>query len=494
MAVGYPRWPVNAPPPFFGFDEEEQQLPAVPQTTPQPQRQPYLGFLDVAGQQQLGPGGVGADGTQAYEPPQLVEPLAQQQQAMPQGAMPAGGELPSEASIEARLKMAERLAGNQQEVNHPLQAIGNVVNTFAAQWLEEKARKDQEKIEQNRRKIYSDALSGDNTDLNQLANRLLASNDPKLVDQGLDIKLRLATQGRSRRDAPKVQDFLEGDQTVQKQWDDETGSWQEVGRGPRYRPQGSGGGDGPRKQQGGAVQLPNGKVVQAVFNPEDGGYYYRGPDGQLAPVPDGSRPVTPSAGAPLNQKQYNDARRALMEDERALQRLDKYMQTIGNTNTGWQRWADSVSANTKTLLGTGKVKPRYTPEELALMEARGELQGLLGLFRPDIVGPGVMTEYDALRIIQALGGDVTALQNPQVVRGLLQNVYAGKRQSADLNRDIVNRNAPTYGDAPVDINAPQSLEDRSQQPQQRTAPMKDGEVKVIGGKKYIRRGGRWYPA
>ncbi len=491
---------MGMPPPVFGYEGEEGQpaLPAVPQVPPQPsQRQPYMGFLDVAGQPlpSLGPGGVGDDAREAYEPPQLIEPLAQQETPqMPAGGGGGGESYPTDAQIERRLKLAEMLMNNQQEVNHPLQAIGNVVNKFAGYWQEKKAQEDQDKAEQRRRDIYKEALSGDTNDLNALANKLLASNDPKLVDQGLDLKLKLATGGRARRDAPVVKDFIDGDKIVQKQWNEQTESWEPVGQGPRYKPDGGGGGGGPRKQQGGAVQLPDGKIAQAVFNPDDGLYYYRGPGGQLVPVPEGSRPVTPSTGAPLSQKDYNKAKRALAEDERALQRLDHYMQTIGDTNTGWQRWADSVSANTKTLISSGKVKPKYTPEELALMEARGELQGLLGLFRPDIVGPGVMTEYDALRIIQALGGDVTALQNPQVVRSLLQNVYASKRQSADLNRDIVNRNAPTFNDPQVQVNAPESLEDRSQQPKAQAAPVKDGDAKTINGKKYIRRGGRWYPA
>ena len=106
---------------------------------------------------------------------------------------------------------------------------------------------------------------------------------------------------------------------------------------------------------------------------------------------------------------------------------------MGDANIGVQRWADQVAVNAKTLFGSEEL----TPKQLASMEGPAQLQALLGLFRVDIVGPGVMTEYDAQRVIQALGGNFDALQNPEVVRNILQDIRAGKeRRIAEMERQV----------------------------------------------------------
>ena len=51
---------------------------------------------------------------------------------------------------------------------------------------------------------------------------------------------------------------------------------------------------------------------------------------------------------------------------------------------------------------------------------------MIGRFREEVVGPGVMTEFDAERIIAALGGEPGALQNPYRVRAILKDVFEQK--------------------------------------------------------------------
>jgi hypothetical protein len=193
----------------------------------------------------------------------------------------------------------------------------------------------------------------------------------------------------------------------------------------------SGGGGAPRFQQGSAFALPDGRVVQGMFDPQRG-YVYNTPQG-LQPIPAEARPATPSMGAPLNASGFNKAVTDLGDEMASLSKLTRYEETVGDANVGLQRWADQVAANAKTLFGSKSL----TPEQLASLKGQAQLQSLLGLFRQDIVGPGAMTEYDAQRVLTALGGDFNKLQNPQFVREVLADIRAGKqRRIAELQRQV----------------------------------------------------------
>ena len=80
--------------------------------------------------------------------------------------------------------------------------------------------------------------------------------------------------------------------------------------------------------------------------------------------------------------------------------------------------ADYISTTFKTLF-TSK---RLSKKELNLAASEGRLQALLGRFRIDVVGPGVMTEYDAQRVIAALGGFPGIPQNLEVAQKLLKEI------------------------------------------------------------------------
>ena len=60
--------------------------------------------------------------------------------------------------------------------------------------------------------------------------------------------------------------------------------------------------------------------------------------------------------------------------------------------------------------------------------AEGKFQGLIGRFRVETVGPGVMTEFDAGRIIAALGGEPGALQNKFRAAAIMKDIFESKYQ------------------------------------------------------------------
>lgn len=204
-------------------------------------------------------------------------------------------------------------------------------------------------------------------------------------------------------------------------------------------------------QQGGSVALPDGRIVQAVFDPSSGQYVYRTPQG-MQPVPAESRPATPSMGGPLGANQFNTLETNLFKEDQGLKALDRYYTTNEFRDQGFGLLADQLSANFKTLFNSG-----LSPQELAAQLAQGQLQGLVGLTKDTVVGGGVMTEQDAQRVIAYLGGDVNALTNKQRVSEALKYVFDEKKRTADFMRQQLSRSAPFYGVYGYQGAAPQNI-------------------------------------
>jgi len=124
----------------------------------------------------------------------------------------------------------------------------------------------------------------------------------------------------------------------------------------------------------------------------------------------------------------------IITTENSLRNLASYMQTQENTNIGFSRLIDTYTEKFKTFFAKGN----YTNEELNRLLSKGQLQGLLGAFRIETVGGGVMTEQDAIRVLQNLGGDVTALQNPEVLKRQIGRLLKNKRAKYESLIDRYN--------------------------------------------------------
>jgi len=180
-------------------------------------------------------------------------------------------------------------------------------------------------------------------------------------------------------------------------------------------------------QQGGAFALPDGTIVSGMFDPNIGSYVYETGKG-LATLPEGSRPTTAGVAGPLSAKQFNTLTSELNNEQNSLTKINNYLSSVGNTDVGLTRLANDISANAKTLFGSKKLSNK----ELTQQVAKGQLQGLLGMLRIDVVGPGVMTEQDAQRVIDAVGGNFDVLQNPERVKELLKEIIEQKQKRINL--------------------------------------------------------------
>lgn len=390
------------------------------------------------------------------------------------------GDFPSASSIERRRKLAEALMGKQMEVNHPMQAVANAVSQIAGAWMNKKADDDQAKLDKRRRDYVQGGFEKSGGDFDAMMDEWMKSGDPELVDKALDYKLRKAASEAEGGDAPTTRTFYENGMAVTKQWDRESKEWVAIDDPrPRWKPDDGGyedgGGDfgpvsapadgeavasdpvyktpGPggkwQVRNGPPVTGPDGQPIPTFFNPNDRQLYYS--------VDGGFKKVKSAGPAPklMTPSQYVKLRQDYQNEINGLEALNTYFATVKDIPTGVNRWAIDVVAKAKQIVWGGKT---LTPQEFNKLSADAQVQALLGLFRTTIVGPGVMTEYDAIRVLQALGGDPgSALQNPEVMKKILGDLYKRKMRQAQIYYQEYVRQAKARGETPEPFGAPAGL-------------------------------------
>lgn len=164
-------------------------------------------------------------------------------------------------------------------------------------------------------------------------------------------------------------------------------------------------------------------------------------------IPTGAYPVTESAlstGIP-NATKFSDLGDEIFELEQGLRKYVKYLGDVDKAPEGIERLSTRLMADFKTVFSFMMEKNNLTEAELSQRLAEGRLQGLIGASRLETVGGGVMTEQDALRIIQNLGGDVADLTaNKQVIKEQISYLFGEKYRNYDRLVDRYNRYVDIY--------------------------------------------------
>jgi hypothetical protein len=165
-------------------------------------------------------------------------------------------------------------------------------------------------------------------------------------------------------------------------------------------------------------------IGEGVFDRSSGNTMLRvpgNPDPQ--PLPSGAKPSTETALSrnAMTGEQFTKLAGEVEDTERSLRQVERYFKSVDDADSGWKVLADKFTAQMKTIF-----KGDLTPQQFNTLKQNGQLQGLLGQFRKEVVGGGVMTEQDALRVLNALGGDMSVARNPEVVAELLKDIVKDK--------------------------------------------------------------------
>jgi hypothetical protein len=181
---------------------------------------------------------------------------------------------------------------------------------------------------------------------------------------------------------------------------------------------------GTREFSDGGIMIDEkGEFAGHAFTDGSGNVMVRQQDGLLRKMRPGDIPTT--AGA-LNKgimlmPDFLKLNREILDDESALRGLKKYSDIMGGIPQGIERAALDFATSVKTLMSDP-----LNAKEISLQIAKGNLQGLVGRLRTTVAGPGATTEGDVQRIVSYLGGNVNALQNPQVVKNAIADIFGEK--------------------------------------------------------------------
>jgi len=141
------------------------------------------------------------------------------------------------------------------------------------------------------------------------------------------------------------------------------------------------------------------------------------------------------AKSDLTSSQFIKLRDAINQDENSLRKMSELIQDADGLEQGLEKLGVGFSTYIKTIMNQNDL----TWEELRQKTIAGDFQALIGSNRVDIMGPGVLTEQDAERIIRALGGDPTALDwNKEVFNDQLSKVFRDKYDSYKNNIELYN--------------------------------------------------------
>jgi len=140
----------------------------------------------------------------------------------------------------------------------------------------------------------------------------------------------------------------------------------------------------------------------------------------------------------ISFRDFRELNQNIIDDEKSLRKYVDFLQQVDTTGVGYERLIDNFTAKMKTFFSTKAKQYDLTEEELALQLANGKLQGLLGSSRKEVVGGGVLTEQDARRIIEYLGGDINAFSNPERVKDAISYIFKEKYRTYENNLNDYN--------------------------------------------------------
>ena len=200
----------------------------------------------------------------------------------------------------------------------------------------------------------------------------------------------------------------------------------------------------------------NEPVYRYMLRAEDGQTYnvftskgasYAEKDGQRIPQEDWQevfgnhvyRTASDNANTILSPLKFGELQRNVEADEASLRGYVRYLDRLGDSDQGYDRLFNEYSAWLKTFF-----KQELDTDEIQQQLASGDLEGLIGASRVEIVGGGVMTEQDAFRIIQKLGGNVDFLQDPKRVKQAISDIFRDKYDQYTIN--LTDYNAQVQGE------------------------------------------------
>lgn len=169
-----------------------------------------------------------------------------------------------------------------------------------------------------------------------------------------------------------------------------------------------------------------------------GALYYQNPkSGEVVKAKNYKLASEPSTFQQLRAPDIKDMEDSMYELSSGMRTTKTYLDAIEKAPQGLDLAAQSIIGAIKTLAGRG-----LDEDELAIAQAKALQQGLLGAYRKQVVGGGVMTEKDALRVLDYLGGEISPTTNPDSIKAAIERVMQEKVREYNKTYRQYERFAP----------------------------------------------------
>ena len=117
-----------------------------------------------------------------------------------------------------------------------------------------------------------------------------------------------------------------------------------------------------------------------------------------------------------------------------MRAINRLAEDVGGLPSGINKLITSFSGNLSTALG----RP-LTKEEETLGLEKSRVQRVLGVMRTTVLGPGVLTENDAQRILSAIGGDIGSIfTNKAIIQKALEEILQDKMTQYEFDLGVYN--------------------------------------------------------
>ena len=143
----------------------------------------------------------------------------------------------------------------------------------------------------------------------------------------------------------------------------------------------------------------------------------------------------------ISVQQLRESVGPLQEAENAIRQGQMFLDKIEDFEGGFDSKMGNLISDFKSFFGQ-----ELSPQELAEKASLGGQEGLLGAFRREVVGPGVLTKEDAERVMARLGGyagDWTA--NPELIARAVKEVLDEKYFAYSESNQNYNFDAKSLG-------------------------------------------------
>lgn len=143
----------------------------------------------------------------------------------------------------------------------------------------------------------------------------------------------------------------------------------------------------------------------------------------------------------------------IQDDVNAIRSIKRFRKSLSEREFGIKGKIDNVTASIKTFFkgADSKLSPREFYNRLSVADQ----QGLLGQIRESVVGGGVMTEFDAIRVLERMGGDVGSIMraSPQVFGRATKDIMDDIYRKAERRIMFYNEGAERHRFNPINLDA-----------------------------------------